>query len=174
VSTISRQYEYTAGDTINPDENNANENAVYNLVNGGLDNDNIASDANIVESKIAFNTSSGHSHNGVDSKLITINRAFTWTILGTLATGNNQGAQYIVPQDMTVVKIWGKCSASNVQVRVQKNTSDVKSGFEVGSTVTSSTSFTSTSLTAGDVLSFDITGVNGATDVFITLECRQP
>jgi len=51
VSTISRQYEYAAGETINPDENNANENAIYNLVNGGLDNDNIASDANIVERK---------------------------------------------------------------------------------------------------------------------------
>ena len=51
MSTISRQYEYAAGETINPDENNANENAIYNLVNGGLDNDNIASDANIVERK---------------------------------------------------------------------------------------------------------------------------
>ena len=159
---------------VNYDDMNANFDTLYAKLNGNIENEDIKASAGIVESKIAFNTSSGHSHNGTDSKLITINRAFTWTILGTLATGNNQGAQYIVPQDMTVVKIWGKCSVSNVQVRVQKNTSDVKSGFEVGSTVTSSTSFTSTSLTAGDVLSFDITGVNGATDVFITLECKQP
>lgn len=159
---------------VNYDDMNANFDTLYAKLNGNIENEDIKASAGIVESKIAFNTSSGHSHNGTDSKLITINRAFTWTILGTLTTGNNQGAQYIVPQNMTVVKIWGKCSASNVQVRVRKNGSDVKSGFEVGSTVTSSTSFTSTSLTAGDVLTFDITGVNGATDVFITLECKQP
>ena len=159
---------------VNYDDMNANFDTLYAKLNGNIENEDVKASAGIVESKIAFNTSSGHSHNGTDSKLITINRAFTWTILGTLATGNNQGAQYIVPQNMTVVKIWGKCSASNVQVRVRKNGSDVKSGFEVGSTVTSSTSFTSTSLTAGDVLTFDITGVNGATDVFITLECKQP
>jgi hypothetical protein len=159
---------------VNYDDMNANFDTLYAKLNGNIENEDIKASAGIVESKIAFNTSSGHSHNGTDSKLITINRAFTWTILGTLATGNNQGAQYIVPQNMTVVKIWGKCSASNVQVRVRKNGSNIKSGFEVGSTVTSSTSFTSTSLTAGDVLTFDITGVNGATDVFITLECKQP
>jgi len=159
---------------VNYDDMNANFDTLYAKLNGNIENEDVKASAGIVESKIAFNTSSGHSHNGTDSKLITINRAFTWTILGTLATGNNQGAQYIVPQNMTVVKIWGKCSASNVQVRVRKNGSDIKSGFEVGSTVTSSTSFTSTSLTAGDVLTFDITGVNGATDVFITLECKQP
>ena len=159
---------------VNYDDMNANFDTLYAKLNGNIENEDVKASAGIVESKIAFNTSSGHSHNGTDSKLITINRAFTWTILGTLATGNNQGAQYIVPQNMTVVKIWGKCSASNVQVRVRKNGSNIKSGFEVGSTVTSSTSFTSTSLTAGDVLTFDITGVNGATDVFITLECKQP
>lgn len=159
---------------VNYDDMNANFDTLYAKLNGNIENEDIKASAGIVESKIAFNTSSGHSHNGTDSKLITINRAFTWTILGTLATGNNQGAQYIVPQNMTVVKIWGKCSASNVQVRVRKNGSDIKSGFEVGSSVTSSTSFTSTSLTAGDVLTFDITAINGATDVFITLECKQP
>lgn len=160
---------------VNYDDMNANFDTLYAKLNGNIENEDIKASAGIVESKIAFNTSSGHSHNGTDSKLITINRAFTWTILGTLATGNNQGAQYIVPQNMTVVKIWGKCSVSNVQVRVRKNGSDIKSGFEVGSSVTSSTSFTSTSLTAGDVLTFDITAINGgATDVFITLECKQP
>lgn len=172
--SILKTKTWTDNEGVNYDDMNANFDTLYAKLNGNIENEDIKASAGIVESKIAFNTSSGHSHNGVDSKLITINRAFTWTILGTLATGNSQGAQYIVPQDMTVVKIWGKCSVSNVQVRVRKNGSDVKSGFEVGSTVTSSTSFTSTSLTAGDVLSFDITGVNGATDVFITLECKQP
>ena len=172
--SILKTKTWTDNEGVNYDDMNANFDTLYAKLNGNIENEDIKASAGIVESKIAFNTSSGHSHNGTDSKLITINRAFTWTILGTLATGNNQGAQYIVPQNMTVVKIWGKCSASNVQVRVRKNGSNIKSGFEVGSTVTSSTSFTSTSLTAGDVLTFDITGVNGATDVFITLECKQP
>lgn len=37
-----------------------------------MSNTNIASDAAIVESKIAFNTSTGHDHDGTDSKLIVV------------------------------------------------------------------------------------------------------
>lgn len=160
---------------VNYDDMNANFDTLYAKLNGNIENEDVSATGAIAESKLAFNTSSGHNHDGTNSKLIAKNRGFSFAILGTLTTGNDQGVHYIVPQAMTVVKIWGKCTASNIQCRVQKNTTDIKSGFEVGSTVTSSTSFTSTSLEAGDVLSFDITGINsGATDVFITLECTQP
>jgi len=40
------------------------------VVNGALSDSNIASDAAIKESKLAFNTSTGHDHDGTDSKLI--------------------------------------------------------------------------------------------------------
>jgi len=46
------------------------QNDITTVVNGGLTNSNINASAAIVESKIAFNISSGHDHDGTDSKLI--------------------------------------------------------------------------------------------------------
>jgi hypothetical protein len=40
------------------------------VLNGGISNTNIASDAAIVESKVAFNATSGHHHDGVDSRTL--------------------------------------------------------------------------------------------------------
>jgi hypothetical protein len=87
MGNVTRQYEYAAGETINPDENNANENALYTLVNGNLDNDNVKASAAISESKIAF-SASGHGHTGgSDGKLIP--STAVWTITGTLTTSTD-------------------------------------------------------------------------------------
>ena len=40
------------------------------VLNGGISNINIATDAAIVESKVAFNTTSGHNHDGSNSKTL--------------------------------------------------------------------------------------------------------
>lgn len=42
------------------------------VINGGISNANITSDAAIVESKLAFDTVAGHDHDGTDSKSISI------------------------------------------------------------------------------------------------------
>ena len=39
-------------------------------VNGSLSNTNVSADAGIVESKVTFDTSAGHDHDGTDSKLV--------------------------------------------------------------------------------------------------------
>jgi hypothetical protein len=44
------------------------QNDITTVVNGGISNSNLAADAGVVESKITFNTSSGHTHNGTDAK----------------------------------------------------------------------------------------------------------
>ena len=46
------------------------QNDITTVVNGGITNTNINASAAIVESKIAFNTTSGHTHNGTDSRLL--------------------------------------------------------------------------------------------------------
>jgi len=46
------------------------QNDITTVVNGGITNTNISDSAAIVESKIAFNTTTGHDHDGTDSKLI--------------------------------------------------------------------------------------------------------
>ena len=48
------------------------QNDITTVVNGGISNANINATAAIAESKIAFNTSSGHDHDGSDSKLISL------------------------------------------------------------------------------------------------------
>ena len=53
------------------------------------------------------NTETGHVHDGVDSKLISVNRAFVWYVSGTLtSSATAYGARYVVPQSMTIVKCW--------------------------------------------------------------------
>lgn len=44
--------------------------AISNELNGNITNANISASAGISESKLAFNTTSGHTHDGVDSKAI--------------------------------------------------------------------------------------------------------
>lgn len=139
---------------------------------GQLSNAAIASAAAIAESKLAFDTSSGHDHDGSNSKKITINRAFSFGIAGTLSTGSEQGMKYIVPQGMTVVKIWYKTSSGSASVRIQKNTTTVDT-FTADGAVDSTTGISSASLAAGQVLTLDITGVSSATDLFVLIECEQ-
>ncbi len=103
-----------------------------------------------------------------------INRAYTFGITGSLAVGDEQGMKFIVPQNMTVVKIWFKIgSGTNAGVRIQKDTTNVDT-FTATTSVGSTTSIDSAALTAGQILTLDITSVSGATDLFVTVECQQP
>lgn len=40
---------------------------ISSILNAGISNANVASDASIAESKLAFSTSTGHTHNGIDA-----------------------------------------------------------------------------------------------------------
>lgn len=53
MGTVSKSYTFTAGNTIIAAEHNTNFDTLYNLVNGNIDNDNIASNAAIVSTKLA-------------------------------------------------------------------------------------------------------------------------
>jgi hypothetical protein len=60
------------GDNVTQSHITTLKNDITTVVNGGLTNSNVNASAAIVESKIAFNTSSGHDHDGTDSKLIAL------------------------------------------------------------------------------------------------------
>jgi hypothetical protein len=70
MGVISKPYTFSANTTIQSAQINSDFNSIYSEFNGNIENENIKSGAGIVESKLAFNTSSGHSHNGTDSRLI--------------------------------------------------------------------------------------------------------
>src|SRR3990167_3843285 len=54
------------------------QNDITTVVNGNITNANISASAAIIESKLAFNTSIGHDHDGTDSKSVAIEEV-GWT-----------------------------------------------------------------------------------------------
>jgi hypothetical protein len=102
-----------------------------------------------------------------------VNRAFTWYLDGTSIVANEVGAKYIVPQDMTVVKIMHKTVSGTATIRLQKNTTDIDASISVTSSVASETSITSDALTAGEVITLDITAASSCVGLTVTMECEQ-
>ena len=92
MGLITKQKTWADAENVTYTDINANFDDIYNEFNGGIDNANIDASAAIAESKLAFDTSSGHSHNGVDSKLIPATAV--WTVTGTL-TVNTDAAPWI-------------------------------------------------------------------------------
>lgn len=145
---------------------------------GQIDNGDVSSSAAITESKVFFGgTANQYPSSDGDGtltwKTLTVGRAFTWTIKGTLTVANEQGAKYIVPEGMTVVKIWAKTGSGTCTIRVQEGTGNVDASFAVTSSVGSSTSFDDSSIAAGSVLTLDITAISSGVDLFVTLECKH-
>lgn len=173
LSTLTQQFTATTGATLTAAIWNDEFANIYDDYNGGITNANISGSAAIAESKITF-SGSGHGHTGgSDGKVITVNRAFTWGISGTLATGNEQGMKYIAPQDLTVTNLRAKTGSGTATIRIQVDTTDIDTSASVTSSAGNITSFDSTAITAGQVLTLDITAVSSGVDVFVTLECEQ-
>jgi hypothetical protein len=182
MGTISRQYTYAAGNTINPDENNANENALFNEVNGGLDNDNIDASAAISESKLSFNTSTGHKHDGSDSAAIP--NGYGFAITGTLTTGTNLTNAHIIIGAQTVTKAYAYVktapTAADLIIDINLNGTSIwattqanRLTVSAGDTEATQTSFDTTALSDEDVITVDIdqvgSSVSGA-DLTIVLK----
>lgn len=105
---------------------------------------------------------------------ISVGRAFTWFLDGTQIVANEVGAKYIVPQNMTVTKIWFKTGAGTATLRVQKDTTTVNDSMAATTSVGSDDSITSGALTAGEVLTLDVTAVSSGANISVTVECTQP
>lgn len=105
---------------------------------------------------------------------LTINRAFAWYIDGTAIVANEVGAKYIAPQDMTVVKIWYKLTSGTCTIRIQKDTTDIDAGNDVTSTLGSTTSISDSAITAGEIISLDITAASSPVGLIVCMECTQP
>lgn len=98
MGTISRPFSYSAGNTIDPSENNSNENTIYSEFNGSIENANIAAAAAIAPSKIdgsAFTTA-------------TFSRGINLTLSSTLQFGTStqvitvggSGSFTVTPSDL--------------------------------------------------------------------------
>jgi hypothetical protein len=128
--------------------------------------------AGIVESKLAFNTSTGHNHDGINSKAIP--KGFVWTILGTLTTGDGQGVPLTCIADQTIAKAWLNVhttapTGADIIVDIEKSTDGGANWVSIWQTTTANrvkitagsrtgtqTSFDTTTLTAGNLVRANI------------------
>lgn len=175
MAAYSQQTTAITGQTLTAAIWNNEFQAVANSVNS-VTNAQVASNAGITASKIAFGGTSGQVLKSDGSGGLTYGgagRAFPWGVTGTLVVADEQGMKYIVPQNMTVNKLWAKTDSGTCDIRIQRDTTDVDSTFSVTSSVGSTTSFESSSLTAGEVLTLDVIATSSGSGLFVMLECTQ-
>ena len=166
---------------------NGDFDTIYAEFNGGITNANVNASAAIAESKITFNTSAGHSHNGSDSKLISVNRGFVWYEQGTLTTGTNKGVRYVSPQAMTITKCWlisrTAPTGADLTIDINKNGTTIwstqgnRAKIVASATSGNTTTFDVTALAAGDYLDLDIDVIGSSVagvDLTVVLECSSP
>lgn len=187
MAVITKPTTHVDGTVPTAAQFNGNFDTIYNEFNGSISNANISASAAIAESKLAFNTSTGHDHDGVDSKLISVNRGFVWYASGTLTTGTNNGPRYVVPQALTILKVWlivrTAPTGAAILIDINKNGSTIWSSqanrgtIAIAATAGNQTTFNTTALAAGDYLDLDIDQVGSTVagvDLTIVLECSQP
>lgn len=110
-------------------------------------------------------------NNAVSAKVI--NRAFAWYLDGTSIVADEVGAKYIAPQGMTVNKIWYKTTSGTATIRIQKGTTDINASMSVTSTLGSDDTITTPSISAGDVITLDITSASSPVGLTVVMECSQ-
>lgn len=178
MSTITKPKTWADADNVNYNDLNDNFDTIYNDYNGSVTNANVSASAAIAESKISFNTATGHDHDGTDSKAIP--RGFVWGVTGTLTTGTEVAPWQIVMATQTVTKAYAICKTTPVGQAIlididkssdngstwtsiwatnQANRLSVSAGSKNGS----QTSFDTTSLSEGDLLRISVDQVGSST-----------
>jgi hypothetical protein len=101
-------------------------------------------------------------------------RAFVWNMQDSVYVATATSTRYIVPQNVTCIRLWHKVTAGSCTIRIQKNGTDLISGVSVTSTTSSTTAFTVSTITAGDLLTMDVTYISGTStaSLYVTLETQ--
>jgi len=145
---------------------NGNFDTIYNEFNGNISNANVLAAAGLAESKVAFSTSTGHTHNGTDSKLISLRASYGGFISGTPAVANDLATNPRVRVAATatrlsayartaptgadlIIRVWNVTQAATV------TSVTITAGTQSASTTT----ITNATLVAGDFLRFDVTQI---------------
>jgi len=200
MSTISLSYDISNGDSLDADKVMVDLEDItteYNSTVGGLSGDIVtttntktlsnktltapvissaAGAAPTTAGEIQYDSTANQIKYGNGTTTITVGqqyRAFSWYLDGTSVVADEVGTKYIVPQSMTVSKIMAKTVSGTATIRLQKNTTDIDAGISVTSTVASETSITSAALTAGEILTLDITAASSCVGLTVCLECIQ-
>lgn len=165
MATVTKTKTWADNEAVNYTDMNANFDTLYNLANGNIDNDNVKTGAAVAESKIAFNTSSGHNHDGTNSKAIP--KGYAVAIAGTLTTGTSLTPAMVVVTAQTITKVYAYAktapTGASILIDINKNGTSIwnttqanRLAITAGNNSGTQTSFDTTSLVEGDVLTFDI------------------
>lgn len=186
MSNITLPYDINNGDALDADKVMANENAIvteYNATVGALSGDIITTsntktltNKTLTSPKINEDvaiTSTSTEINLLHGKTsLAINRAFTWYLDGTSIDGV-AGATYIAPQNMTVVKIYGKLTSGTCTVTIKAGSTTIDA-INCSSTLATETTITSATITAGDLITLTISSASSPVGLIVTCECTQP
>jgi len=91
---------------------------------------------------------------------------------GSISTGNGQ-IHTLVPQKATVIKIWFKCDAGSGLIRIKSGANTIKASDTIETTASSTISFDTTALAAGDSLTFDIISATGLSGIHVSVMARR-
>lgn len=188
LGTITVGKTWTDAENVNYTDLNGNFSTIYNEFNGSISNDNIDASAAIEESKISFNTSTGHDHDGTDSKAIP--KAIVFTVTGTLTTGTSVAPVLLSTGSLTISKAYVNVktapSGADLIVDIDKSSDNGSTWTSIwntnqanrvkvadGSTSGTETSFDTTSLSESDLLRLNIDQVGSTTagaDLTVTVK----
>lgn len=171
MGTITVPKTWADAENVNYTDLNSGFSTIYNEFNGSIDNDNIDASAAIEESKVTFNTSTGHDHDGTDSKAIP--KALVFTVTGTVTTGTSVAPLLLSTGSLTISKVYVnvKTAPTGQVLKIDIDKSDDngsnwtsiwnttpanRAEIAAGSTAGTETSFDTTALTEGDLLRLNI------------------
>ena len=182
MGTITKPNTFASGNTIIASEVNDNFDTIYADYNGSIANANIGSSAAIAESKISFNTSTGHDHDGTDSKAIP--RGFAFAVVGGLVAETSPTPVLIALATQTITKAYANVktapTGADLIVDININGTSIwattqanRLTIAAGATTGTQTSFDTTALTEGDIITIDVDQIGSTvagSDLTITLK----
>lgn len=178
MALVSRSRNYVTGDSLPADYYDADLDEIVAGVNS-ITNAQIASNAAIADSKISFSGSANtypkaNGSGGLTWGALTANNGFGFLIKGSLTVADEQSMKWPIPTGMTVTNIWHKTTSGTATIRIQTNTTDIVTGLSSSSSLTNTTSFSSTALTQGQILTLDVTATSSGVDLFVLVWVTTP
>lgn len=165
MGTVTKPKTWADNENVLYTDLNSVLDTLYNEFNGNIDNANIKSSAAISESKLAFSTSSGHNHDGSNSKLIPAFAVFT--IAGTLTTSSDPSPWVPIRQSRTISEVYAAVktapTGTSIIIDIEYSTDNGATWTSIWNTTPANRLTVAISARTGSQTSFDTTAISSGT-----------
>lgn len=172
MGSIVKPKTWADGDNVLYSDINTNFDTLYNEVNGNLDNNNIKASAAIAESKITFSTSTGHNHDGSNSKLIPAFAVFTVT--GAVTVNTDPSPWIPIRQARTISEVYAVVktapTGASLIVDVEVSEDDGVTWTSIWNTTTANRITIAASSKSDNQTSFDTTSISSGSLLRIAVD----